>query len=93
MGRLGCASIITVINNDKCRYVVPGNGDRVFGMTQDYEMAFMIPASKTDAVLDGLANTHKAGVRYPITSFFNFQATFPPSYQEQMKIWEKKGEL
>jgi uncharacterized protein (DUF169 family) len=93
MGRLGCASIITVIKNDECRYVVPGNGDRVFGMTQDYEMAFMIPASKTDAVLEGLANTHKAGVRYPITSFFNFQATFPPSYQEQMKIWEEKGEL
>jgi uncharacterized protein (DUF169 family) len=93
MGRLGCASIITVINNDECRYVVPGNGDRIFGMTQDYEMAFMIPASKTDAVLDGLANTHKVGVRYPITSFFNFQATFPPSYQEQMKIWEEKGEL
>jgi len=93
MGRLGCASIITVINNDECRYVVPGNGDRIFGMTQDYEMAFMIPVSKTDAVLDGLANTHKAGVRYPITSFLNFQATFPPSYQEQMKIWQEKGEL
>ena len=93
MGRLGCATIITVVNKDECRYVVPGNGDRVFGMTQDYEMAFMIPASKTDAVLDGLANTHKAGVRYPITSFFNFQAAFPPSYQEQMKIWEEKGEL
>jgi hypothetical protein len=73
--------------------VVPGNGDRVFGMTQEYEMAFMIPASKADAVLDGLAKTHKAGVRYPITSFFNFQAAFPPSYQEQMKIWEEKGEL
>jgi uncharacterized protein (DUF169 family) len=41
-----------VIKNDECRYVVPGNGDRVFGMTQDYEMAFMIPSSKTDAVLD-----------------------------------------
>jgi len=93
MGRLGCATIITVITNDECRYVVPGNGDRVFGMTQDYEMAFMIPASKMDAVLDGLAKTHKSGVRYPITSFFNFQATFPPSYQEQMKIWEEEGEL
>jgi uncharacterized protein (DUF169 family) len=93
MGRLGCATIITAITNDECRYVVPGNGDRVFGMTQDYEMAFMIPASKMDAVLDGLGKTHKAGVRYPITSFFNFQATFPPSYQEQMKIWEEDGEL
>ena len=93
MGRLGCATIITAITKDECRYVVPGNGDRVFGMTQDYEMAFMIPASKMDTLLDGLAKTHKSGVRYPITSFFNFQATFPPSYQEQMKIWEEEGEL
>jgi hypothetical protein len=62
-------------------------------MTQDDEMTFLIPASNIDTVLDGLAKTHKAGIRYPITSFFNFEATFPPSYQEQMKIWEDKGEL
>ena len=93
MGRLGCAAIITVMKNDECRYLVPGNGDRIFGMTQDHEMTFMIPTSKIDSVLDGLAKTHKAGIRYPITSFFNFEAGFPPSYQEQMKIWQEEGEL
>jgi len=93
MGRLGCATIIMVIKGNECRYIVPGNGDRIFGMTQDYEMAFMIPASKADTVLDGLKKTHKGGIRYPITSFFNFEAGFPPSYQEQMKIWEDEGEL
>ncbi len=93
MGRLGCATIITAIKKDACRYLVPGNGDRVFGMTQDYEMSFIIPNSKIDTVLEGLAQTHKAGVRYPITSFFNFEATFPPKYQEQMKIWEEEGEI
>ena len=93
MGRLGCAAIITVIKNDECRFLVPGNGDRIFGMTQDWEMSYMIPMSKLDNVLDGLAKTHKSGIRYPITSFFNFEATFPPSYQEQMKIWEEEGEL
>lgn len=92
MGRLGCAAVITVIKKGECRYLVPGNGDRIFGMTQDFEMLFMIPSSKIDRVLDGLAKTHQAGVRYPITSFFNFEATFPPSYQEQMKIWEQEGE-
>jgi uncharacterized protein (DUF169 family) len=45
MGRLGCAAIITVMKHDECRYLVPGNGDRIFGMTQDYEMTFMVPAS------------------------------------------------
>lgn len=93
MGRLGCATIITAIKKDECRYLVPGNGDRIFGMTQDYEMAFMIPPSKVDTLLDGLGKTHKAGIRYPITSFFDFEATFPPSYQEQMRIWEEEGEL
>ena len=93
MGRLGCASIITVVKNNECRFLVPGNGDRIFGMTQDYEMSFMIPASKVDAVVEGLAQTHKTGIRYPITSFFNFEGTFPPSYQEQMKIWQEEGEL
>ena len=62
-------------------------------MTQDYEMAFLLPLSKVDGLLEGLTMTHKAGVRYPITSFFDFEATFPPSYQEQMKIWEEAGEL
>ena len=93
MGRLGCATIITAMKNDECRYLLPGNGDRIFGMTQDYEMSFLIPASKIDTVLDGLGKTHKGGIRYPITSFFNFQAAFPPSYQEQMKIWEEEGDL
>ena len=93
MGRLGCATIITAMKKDECRYLLPGNGDRIFGMTQDYEMSFLIPASKIDTVLDGLAKTHKGGIRYPITSFFNFQAAFPPSYQEQMKIWEQEGDL
>jgi uncharacterized protein (DUF169 family) len=93
MGRLGCASIITAMKEDECRYVIPGNGDRIFGMTQDHEMAFFIPSSKIDTVLDGLAKTHKAGIRYPITSNFSFEGTFPPSYQEQMKIWRDEGEL
>jgi uncharacterized protein (DUF169 family) len=93
MGRLGCAAMITVIKHDECRFLVPGNGDRIFGMTQDWEMSYMIPMSKLDSVLDGLAKTHKSGIRYPITSFFDFEATFPPSYQEQMKIWEAEGEI
>ena len=93
LGRLGCASIITVMKEDECRYSVPGNGDRIFGMTQDAEMTFMIPASKIDAVLEGLAKTHKAGIRYPITSLFGVEPTFPPSYQEQMKVWKESGEI
>ena len=92
-GRLGCATMITVMKEKQCRYMVPGNGDRIFGMTQDHEMSFMIPESKMADVLEGLAMTHKGGIRYPITSFFNFEPTMPPTYQEQMKIWEDDGEV
>jgi uncharacterized protein (DUF169 family) len=93
MGRVGCAGIITVLKEKECRYIVPGNGDRIFGMTQDWEMAFFIPPNEVDNVLEGLEKTHKAGIRYPITSLFDFEATYPPTYQEQMNIWEKEGEL
>ena len=93
MGRLGCAAMITAMKEDECRYLIPGNGDRIFGMTQDDEVSFLIPSSKIDTVMKGLAKTHQAGIRYPITSFFNFEGTFPPSYQEQMEIWKEKGEL
>jgi uncharacterized protein (DUF169 family) len=93
MGRLGCAGIITVMKTNQCRYAVPGNGDRIFGMTQDWEMAFLMPAARVDTVMDGVAKSHKVGIRYPITSFFDFEATFPPSYQELMKIWKAEGEL
>jgi uncharacterized protein (DUF169 family) len=93
MGRLGCSAIITVIKKGECRYLVPGNGDRIFGMTQDYEMTFMIPGFRMDAVLNGLEKTHQAGIRYPITSFFDFEAPFPPSYQKLMDIWKQEGEI
>ncbi|NQU63092.1 MAG: DUF169 domain-containing protein [SAR324 cluster bacterium] len=93
MGRLGCATIITVLQNKECRYLIPGNGDRIFGMTQDDEMSFMIPEPKMVTVLDGLRETHKAGIRYPITSYLNFEASFPPSYQQQMQIWKDEGEI
>jgi hypothetical protein len=62
-------------------------------MTQDDEMAFMLHPSDMENLIDGLEKTHKAGIRYPITSFFDFEPTMPPSYQEQMKIWEEAGEL
>lgn len=62
-------------------------------MTQDYEMAFFIPPSKVDSLLDGLLMNHRAGIRYPRASFFDFEGTFPPAYQEQVKIWEEGGGL
>jgi uncharacterized protein (DUF169 family) len=89
-GRLGCASVIPTMKKEACQVLLPGNGDRIFGMTQDHEMAFIIPWSFREKVVAGLQATHKFGIRYPITSFLNFEAVLPPSYRKLDEIWKEK---
>ncbi len=89
-GRLGCAAIISTMKKEACQVLLPGNGDRIFGMTQDHEMAFTIPWSFREKVVEGLRATHKAGVRYPITSFLSFEPVLPPSYRKLDEIWKEK---
>ncbi len=48
------------------KVVVPGNGDRVWAMTQDDEMAFTIPSEKLESVIGALKVGHEEGIRYPI---------------------------
>lgn len=45
---------------------IPCMGDRRFAMAQDYEMIIGIPYRWLDRTAEGLAATHKAGIRYPI---------------------------
>lgn len=90
-GRGECSqTIVNTISRDSCQVLLPGNGERVFGQTQDHEMAFSIPRSKIETVAKGLAMTHKAGVRYPIPSMLNYQATYPKKYTKLYEIWEKE---
>ncbi len=90
-GRGECAEIIVnTMKSDACQVILPGNGERVFGQTQDDEMAFTIPFSKIDAVTEGLVGTHKGGVRYPIPNYMFFEAKFPPKYVELEKIWKER---
>jgi len=55
------------------KVVVPGNGDRVWATTQDHEMAYALPASHLKDLVEGLAKTHKRGIRYPIPTFLRYQ--------------------
>lgn len=57
--------------------VLPGNGDRVWAMTQDEEMAFAIPINFLDSVIRGLEATHERGIRYPIPVDVRHEPTFP----------------
>jgi hypothetical protein len=77
------------MHSGKCQVILPCNGDRVFGMVQDFKMAFAIPYSQIDKIINGLQETHKRGVRYPIPFFMNWEATFPPNMFNSKNYGEK----
>jgi uncharacterized protein (DUF169 family) len=82
-GRLDCAEIvIQTMQTNEPKVVLPCNGDRVFGMAQDTEMAFAFPADRAAEIVAGLEATHKGGVRYPIPVAMRSTVTMPPKYRE-----------
>jgi len=76
----GDISARTVLT-DQCQFILPSGGDRVFGSTQDHEVIFTMPWSKVQTVIDGLANTHKAGFRYPVITDIRHRPNLPPFLQ------------
>lgn len=91
-GGLDCSDLIVqTLQTDDCQFVLPCNGDRVFGMTQDHEMAFTMPRSRADDVLKGLEATHQAGQRYPVPTFMRFTPQMPPSYTKLMDYLRGNG--
>jgi uncharacterized protein (DUF169 family) len=90
-GRIDCSDeIIRPIETNEYEVVLPCYGDRVFGQTEDHEMAFSFPWSKVDELIEGLEGTHKGGVRYPIPSFVRYSGEFPPSYNKLNEIWAEE---
>lgn len=90
-GGMDCADIVAqTILSDECQFVLPCNGDRIFGMTQDDEMAFAMPASKVVPTLEGLEASHRSGAqRYPIPSFLRFAPQLPDSYNKLLEFLKK----
>jgi MtaA/CmuA family methyltransferase len=88
-GRIVCADIIvTTLLTGEPQVVMPCSGDRIFGQTQDHEMAFTIPWSRMEEVVEGLRGTHAGGIRYPITQFMEYEAKLPPRYMEANRVWD-----
>lgn len=80
-GRIDCAEeIIVPLRSGKCEVILPCYGDRIFAHTQDHEMAFSIPVTRVEEIIEGLEGTHKGGVRYPIPSFLRYTGEFPAQY-------------
>jgi uncharacterized protein (DUF169 family)/uroporphyrinogen-III decarboxylase len=94
-GRAVCADIIvTTMQTGEAQVILPCSGDRIFGQTQDHEMAFAIPWARMEEIVEGLRGTHAGGIRYPITQFMEYEAKLPPRYMEVNRLWdaEKAGQ-
>ena len=59
---------------------IPCLGDRRFGMTQDHELCIGIPFAWLERTAEGLAATHKAGIRYPVPFQIPSGCDLPPDY-------------
>jgi uncharacterized protein (DUF169 family) len=92
-GRLDCAEIvIQTLTTNEPKVILPCNGDRVFGMAQDSEMAFAFPWSYAHEIVEGLEATHKGGTRYPITVAMRDTVTMPKTYQDIMKMLTQRDD-
>ena len=81
-GGQGCSQYITQTIVDKqCRFILPGNGDRIFGLVGDDQMIFSMPLGKVESVTEGLIESHKGGQRLPIPSYLNYEARMPSQYK------------
>jgi uncharacterized protein (DUF169 family) len=83
-GRFGACNegVLQTLKTGQAQVVLPGNGDRVWGMVQDDEIIFTFPGNMLEQVAEGLEATHKAGVRYPIPIDVRHMPNFPP----QLKV-------
>ena len=84
-GRIGSCHegvIKTLVTGDP-QLVLLGNGDRVWGGAQDAEVLFACPASQLDTLLDGLKQTHDAGLRYPVPAYMNYSPGFQADFEKR----------
>jgi uncharacterized protein (DUF169 family) len=90
-GRTDCADeVIETMKTGKPQVILPCYGDRVFGQTQDHEMAFSLPWGGAPGLVAGLEGTHGSGVRYPIPRHLRYTAGFPPSYERLREFWPQE---
>lgn len=91
--RADCADIvIRTAREGKPQVILPCYGDRVFGQTQDHEMAFTMSWAQVGNLVEGLEGTHKGGIRYPIPHYLRYQAEFPATYRKLQELWAEQPE-
>ncbi len=74
--------VLQTFKTKEPKVVLPGNGDRVWAMVQDDELAFTIPVNMLDLVIRGLEATHQTGIRYPIPIDIRHEPLFPKQLRQ-----------
>lgn len=83
-GKVECDQcLITPYKKQTALITIPGNGERIFAMTQDDEMAFAFPGRSMNELAQALGEVGKAiGARYPVTPYQFFQPEFPKAHKD-----------
>ena len=88
--RLDCAdAVIETMRSQRPQVILPCYGDRIYGQTEDHEMAFAVPWGQAEDLLVGLRGTQQGGVRYPIPSWLRYTGEFPEKYRRLDTLWEE----
>jgi uncharacterized protein (DUF169 family) len=86
--RLDCAdAVIETMRTSRPQVILPCYGDRIYGQTEDHEMAFAVPWADVDDLVAGLQGTHQGGVRYPIPAWLRYTGEFPEKYRQLDAMW------
>lgn len=86
-----CAfEVVWPILKNEVRLVLPGNGERIFGLTQDDEMVFIIPDKKIEEIIAFLRETHQGGQRFPVPAYGQFTPQLPPDYMRLLKTVKER---
>lgn len=88
--RLDCAdAVIETMHSGQPQVILPCYGDRIYGQTEDYEMAFAFPWALADEIAHGLRGTQEGGVRYPIPAWLRYTGQFPEKYRRLDAMWDE----
>jgi uncharacterized protein (DUF169 family) len=80
-----CSSLVTIPILTKDHNIgLPCPAEHQVAMTQDDELAYAIPFNRAEELVKGLEKISKFGLRYPTTTFLQFQPFFPPGHLESM---------
>lgn len=87
-GSGGCLlPVVASTLENRCKYVLPGNGERRLGLVADDEMAFAMPKGRFEEVIQGLDLTHKGKQTYPINpGYLKLEYKLPPTYAELKRV-------